>query len=207
MNRFLGATIAILAATTAAAQDAGELSVAAGVSTLGANLEAAFQPDPSYRIRGGLIGGIDVSYEESDADSELAGDAELGGLMLLGDYYPLQNGWRLSGGLFFSNTELSATGTTDVEGLGTEAVSISAAFTNEVSPMITTGYDLAFGDGWSFNSEAGIIFTGGIDLEFVADNELVQDDVDNDPDVQEAIADAGDINIFPYIGLSLSYRF
>lgn len=207
MKNLCAACLVAFTASAASAQDAGDVSVAVGVSTLGANLEAAYQIDPSYRLRGALIGGIDFSYEESDADGEFEGDIQLGGLALIGDFYPLQNGWRVSGGLFFSHSELNATGTAEIDGVGPQAVTTTAAFASDVAPMITTGYDLGFGDGWSFNTEAGLIFTGGIDLDFTADDSLIQDQVDADPDVQQAKADAEDISVYPYVSLSLSYRF
>ncbi len=207
MKNFYAACLVVLGASAATAQDTGDISVALGVSSLGGNIEAAYQIDPSYRVRGALIGGVDYSYEESDDDADFEGSIELGGLALIGDFYPLQNGWRVSGGLFFSNTELSATGTADIEGLGEEAVETTASFANDISPMITTGYDLRFGDGWSFNSEVGLIFTGGIDIDYTATDPLVQDQVDDDPDLQEAQDDAEDISIFPYISLTMSYQF
>ena len=199
--------MAILVAGTANGQEAGDISAGVGISSLGANLEAAYQIDPTYRVRGAFIGGIDVSYEESDADGEFEGNFQLGGLALIGDFYPLQNGWRVSGGLFFSSSELSATGTADIDGLGDQDVELTAEFSSAIAPMVTTGYDLRFGDGWSFNSEIGLIFTGGIDLEVTADDPLVQGQVDDDADLQDAIDDAADISLYPYIGFGLSYTF
>jgi hypothetical protein len=73
--------------------------------------------------------------------------------------------------------------------------------------MFTTGYDMAFGTGWSFNSEIGVIFNGGIDLTVTAGNPAIQQDVDDDTDVQAAKSDANDVSILPYIGVSLGYRF
>lgn len=207
MKNFCAACLVVLGANTATAQETGEYSVALGVSTLGGNIEAAYQIDPTYRVRGALIGGIDETYEETDDDVEFEGSLEVGGLAVIGDFYPMQGGWRVSGGLFFSNTELTASGTAEIDGLGTESVETKATFENAVSPMITTGYDLRFGDGWSFNSEAGLIFTGGIDLEFTATDPLVQDEVDADTDLQEAQEDAADVNIYPYLSLTVSYQF
>lgn len=197
-----------LSASVATAQEAGDTSVALGLSTFGANIEAAYQIDPTYRVRGALMGGLSFDYEESDADGEFDGSFDLGGLAVLGDFYPVQNGWRVSGGLFFSNTELSATGTADIDGVvGAQSVTTSAKFANDIAPMITTGYDASFGDGWSFNSEIGVIFTGGIDLDVQADNALVQGQVDDDADVQEAKADAEDIIALPYLSLTVGYSF
>lgn len=206
MKSFFPACMAILVAGIANAQEAGDISAAVGISSLGANLEAAYQIDPTYRVRGAFIGGIDVSYEESDADGEFEGNFQLGGLALLGDFYPLQSGWRISGGLFFSNSELSATGTTDVDGVDIDAET-TAEFSSAIAPMVTTGYDLRFGDGWSFNSEIGLIFTGGIDLAVTADDPTLQSEIDDDADVQDAIDDAADISLYPYIGFGLSYTF
>ena len=207
MKSLYAACVIGFAASAANAQESGDVSVALGFSTLGANLEAAYRIDPSFRVRGALIGGVDVSYEESDEDADFEGDAELGGFALLGDYYPTHGGWRLSGGVFFSNSELNATGTADIDGLGVEAVTTTAAFKNDISAMITTGYDVTMGGGWSFNSEIGLILTGGIDVDFIADNPLVQDQVDADADLQETKDDFEDITIYPYIGLSVSYSF
>lgn len=197
-----------LSASAATAQDAGDTSVALGLSTFGANIEAAYRIDPSYRVRGALMGGLNLDYEESDADGDFEGSFDLGGMAVLGDFYPMQNGWRVSGGVFFSNTELSATGTTSIDGvIGDQSVTTTAKFSSEIAPMLTTGYDLTFGDGWSFNSEIGVIFNGGIDLDVVADNAAVQDQVDNDADVQEAKDDAKDISVLPYLSLTFGYSF
>ncbi len=118
----------------------------------------------------------------------------------------MQNGWRISGGVFFSNTELSATGTVDVSGVDEEAT-VSAAFANDITPMLTTGYEWRFSDGWSLNTEAGVLFIGGIDVDFDATDASAQDSIDNDPEVQDAIDDAGDINAFPYLSIGVSYTY
>lgn len=196
-----------LLSTAAMAQDAGDTSISLGVSTFGANIEAAYQINPSYRVRGALMGGLSFDYDESGADGDFIGDFTLGGVAILGDYYPMQNGWRVSGGVFFSNTELNTTGTTNIDGHGDESVSLAAKFSNEISPMLTTGYDWSFGSGWSLNSEIGVVFNGGIDLDVTADNAAIQQDVDDDADVQQAKADAQDIVALPYIGLTVAYRF
>lgn len=184
------------------AQETGDVTIGAGLSTFGANLEAAYQIDPQWRARGALMGGISADYEETDNGDTVEGDFDLGAFAVLADYYPLQNGWRVSGGLLLSNTELSASGTA-----AGEAATVSGEFANPASPMITTGYDLRFGQGWSFNSEIGVVFNGGIDLEFTADNPLNQAVIDADADVQDAISDASDIVALPYLSLGFSYRF
>ncbi|MCK0096985.1 hypothetical protein MWU60_15520 [Yoonia sp. F2084L] len=186
----------------ATAQEAGDVTVGTGLSTFGLNLEGAYQIDPQWRARGALMGGISASYDETEDGDTAEGDFDLGGLALLADYYPTQSGWRVSGGLFLSNTELSASGTS----AGQDA-ELSAEFANQVAPMVTTGYDWRFGDGWSFNSEVGVVFTGGIDLEVNATGSGNQAIIDADPDVQDAISDAEDVVALPYLSFGVSYTF
>lgn len=215
----LFATIAIIslsASTLVSAQDQGDVSVALGVSTFGANLEAAYVIDQNFRVRGALMGGISLDESGSDGDSgTYDGEATLGGVALLGDYYPMANGWRLSGGVFFSSTEIDALAEasvdTPIEIDGVDQVSGSvrtvAKFENTVAPMITTGYNLQFGDGWNFSSEIGLIYTGGIDLEATAGGAIDQATIDDDPEYQDALDDARDLTLLPYLGFTVSYQF
>lgn len=202
LKTLLAATALTTIGTMATAQEAGDVTVGTGLSTFGLNLEGAYQIDPQLRVRGALMGGISTSYKETENGDTAEGDFNLGGLGLLADYYPTQSGWRVSGGLFVSNTELIADGTS----AGQDA-ELSAEFANKVAPMVTTGYDWRFGEGWSFNSEVGVIFTGGIDLEVNATGAGNQAIIDADEDVQDAISDAEDLIALPYVSLGVSYRF
>ncbi len=200
------ATILATAGASASAQDVGDVVIGGGLSTFGLNLEGAYQIDPQLRARAAFMGGFGADYEETDEDGTLEGSFDLGGFAVLADYYPMQNGWRVSGGLFLSNTELSATGTVDL-GLTTEAATVSADFENDIAPMITTGYDWGFGNGWALTSEVGAVFVGGVNLEFEADDPTAQAEIDDDPDVQEAISDASDVSVVPYVGIGVSFNF
>ncbi len=206
----LSATALTVVCSAASAQDAGDVSVGLGLSNFGVNLEGAYQIDPQWRARGAIMGGLSTDFEDDDDGDTIEGEFDLGGAALLADYYPMQGGWRVSGGLFISNTELSATGNvqTGTIALPVESgATVTAEFENTVSPMITTGYDWQFSDGWSFNSEIGAIFTGGIDVSYAATLPADQAAIDADAEVQEAISDASDINAIPYISLGVSYRY
>lgn len=198
----------LLVSSVANAQEAGGYTVGSGLSFFGANLELGYTIDPNWRARGAIMGGFNADFSETDEDVNVDGEFDLGGAALLADYYPTQSGWRVSGGLFFSNTELTATGTVDVgDPVVTEDATLTAKLANEVSPMITTGYDWSFADGWALTSEIGAIFGGGIDVSIVSDDPDAQAEIDADADVQELIQDASDIVAVPYLSLGLSYRF
>lgn len=222
MIRYITIVFAVLFAPFAMAQEnrgtvntpsainetpAPDVIVGLGVSTLGANLEAAYRMNPTYQVRGVVMGGIDIDYDETSDDGEFNGNLTLGGVALMGDFYPLQTGWRVSGGLLFSGSELTATGTADVEGAMNVDADIEARFASEIAPMITTGYDVAMGERWSLNTEAGLIFIGGIDLTYTASDPTLQDELDNDPDLRETVEDASDIPIYPYASITVSFRF
>ncbi len=198
----LFAATALTALSTMASAETGDVTVGAGLSTFGLNLEGAYQIDPQWRARGALMGGFSANYEETSDGDTAEGDFNLGGLAVLADYYPMQNGWRLSGGLFISNTELSAEGTS----AGEEA-EVTAEFSNALAPMITTGYDWNFAEGWALTAELGAIFTGGIDLEVTATGAGNQDTIDADQDVQDSIDDAKDVVALPYIAFGVSYTY
>ncbi|MEM6312107.1 MAG: hypothetical protein AAF754_18930 [Pseudomonadota bacterium] len=222
MKLFIALALALLLAPPVVAQQAADVSenapviaetplpdvvVGMGISTLGANIEAAYRLNPTYRVRGIVMGGVDIAYDAEDASGDFVGDVVLGGVAIMGDFFPLQSGWRLSGGLFLSNAELRATGTAEVEGGGTVDADIDARFASEIAPMVTTGYDIGFGRGWSLNTEAGVIFTGGIDVTYTAEDPALQDALDSDADVQDVVESAADLPIYPYASLTVSFQF
>ncbi len=198
-------------ASTAQSREAGDATVALGLSTFGANVELGYQTNPQWRVRGALMGGYSLSETDEDGLETTEVEAQLGAVALLADYYPVASGWRVSAGLLFSNNEIDALVSGDVEVNDVvypgETFEVAAKFENEIAPMITTGYELGFGDGWSFNSEVGIIMIGGIDLTATASNATIQDEIDNDADYQDAQDDASDLSVLPYVGLNVSYQF
>lgn len=207
MKSIVSAALISAAATAASAQDMGDITVGAGLSTFGANLEAAYQVNPTLRLRGALMGGVDATYSDTDtAGVTVTGDAQLGGVALLADYYPTGGAWRLSGGVFFSNTDLTASGEVDLP-TGPEAATITAAFSSDVAPMVTAGYEYRFGGGWSLNLEGGVVYTDGIDVTFTATDPTAQAEIDADADVVDAISTAKDVVVWPYLSLGVTYRF
>ena len=202
MKNLIAIATAALCASAATAQDVGQASAGLGISTYGINLEGAYRIDPSYGVRGVFISGPSAEYEETDDVGTIEGDAELGGLMIMGDFYPNQGDWRISGGLFFSQNEVSASG--EIDG---DAATASIKFENEVAPIVTTGYEWGFADGWSLTPEIGLIYTGGLAVEYTAENPADQATIDADPDVQDAIEDGEDIVLLPYLAFTVSYQF
>ncbi len=210
------AALGLVVATSGQTQESGEVVVALGVSSFGGNLEAGYNLADNIRLRGALMGGLSYSETENiNGDTTYDIDGQLGGVATLVDYYPTDSGWRVSGGLFFSNTsfdgftEATAGDPIVIDGVtyGDGSLTTDARFNNEIAPMLTTGYDLRFGDGWAVNTEVGAVFVDGVDLNVTAGGDIPQSEVDEDADYQNLREDAADLALYPYLGLSVSFSF
>ena len=191
----LAATAIGAAATASAAQDFSDLSVGVGVTNFGLSLEAEWDVSPQMGVRGMLMGGFSLD-DEFDVDGETVdGEADLGGFAVVADYYPLANPWRVSGGLFFSNSEV--TGEVSDEGITYDG---EIKFKNEVAPLITTGFSTQVAQGWSVSGDIGVIVSS---LEVSSDDttDIVQDDI------AELNDDLEDVPVLPFIGFAVSYSY
>lgn len=212
------ASSALLAAP-AMAQQQGDTTAALGLSTFGANAELGYFIQDNLRVRGALMGGLSASGSFEDSDEFGSGtfdyDGQLGGASVMLDYYPTQTGWRLSGGAFFSNTDFSGTAVAsgadsfefDGQVFTSGDFTTTAKFKNEVSPVVTTGYDWTWDNGFSIGTEVGAVITGGIDLAATSTDGSIQSAIDGDADYQQARRDAADIKAYPYLSVVVGYKF
>ncbi|MEM8657151.1 MAG: hypothetical protein AAGF22_03560 [Pseudomonadota bacterium] len=152
-----------------------------------------------------------TDFEGTDAEF----DVGLGGVAVLGDFYPNESGWRISAGVFYSTIEGvavadAANGGFEYNGItfnGDERLTARARFNNTVSPMITTGYDINFGRNFMITGEIGAIFTGGVNLTARGNSPALQAALDADRDVQRAIRNADDFKVYPYASIMARFRF
>ncbi len=200
---------------TATAQNIGDTTVSLGASTFGANLEAAYQLDSQWRVRGALMGGINYDDTSEEEGNEYNIDASLGAFAVLADYYPTMSGWRISGGLLVNRTSLDATTIANAEsGIEIDGetfdegrLTLSGGFAKTVSPMITTGYDYRFNNAWSISGEIGVVYTGGIDLDARGSTTELQNAIDGSQDFQDIRDDASDLDFYPYLSVTVGYSF
>ena len=192
----------IIAATTlctfgaaATAQDVGDVSAGVGITNFGLSLEGEYMAAPQIGIRGMIMGGLSLDDEFELDEATVDGEANFGGFALIGDYYPFANPWRISGGLFFSTSEITGDvtdGLTTYEG--------ENGLTNGIAPLITTGFSAEIAPGWSLSGDLGVIISS---LEVSSDDAdpLVQADID------ELNSDLEDIPVLPFFGVAVSYSY
>ncbi|NDV02603.1 hypothetical protein [Pseudoroseicyclus tamaricis] len=194
----LSAAAAALAASLAApalAQDVGDVNVGAGLSTLGGVVEGSYQITPEFAVRGIANGTFGLGVESSLEEYEFDGEAQLGGVGLLADYYPNGANFRFSGGLYVPTGGLEGTFTSDDRTFEGEA-----GFAEEVAPMATVGYRYAFTSGLTLSAEAGAIFS---------DYEVTTDSADpaDQAEAQRLSDDANDWAAYPYVALTAGFSF
>lgn len=203
---------ALFAGHTAIAQD-GNTRFGLGVSTMGATLEGAYRINERFALRG-LLAGINASDKQTIDGIDYDVDGQLGGLGLLVDYYPGQSGFRLSGGAFISRTEFTGSATAnspgDIDIDGTpiavgDSVTTSVEFGRKVAPMLTLGYDQSLGKGWTLSGEIGAIISGDFNVDIDAPAYVSATDIANEED--SIRNDLNQLGVYPYVGLSVSYRF
>lgn len=183
------------AGTGVTAQQVGDVTVGLSLTNFGVALQGEYRLQPNLGARAMLMGGFSIEDEFEVEDTTVDGKAELGGFAIVADYYPLSNPWRVSGGLFLSNSEV--TGEFTDGGLPYQG---ELTFENDVAPLITTGFAYPFGSGWSFSGDAGVIVSS-LKVSSDSPDQTVQDDI------AELNDDLSDIPVFPFIGFAVSYTY
>ncbi|UTH74797.1 hypothetical protein [Chromobacterium sp. IIBBL 290-4] len=106
-TKILSAIALIGAALSAhAADDAARFAIGAGVGTTGFDLMATYKLADSVNLRG-VLSGFDYSTSGNyGTDTHYDAKFKLFQAGLLADYFPFDNGFRLSGGLVANNTKI-----------------------------------------------------------------------------------------------------
>ena len=196
-----------LAPGIAVAQETAPFAVGAGVSTLGLTLEGSYRINDRFGMRApfGYFAYDDTLTEDG---TDFDADVTIGGVGLLGDFYPGTGGLRLSGGAFFNGYggEGNATGDATVNGVDYSGVDLllDAEPENTVMPMLSIGYDGDLGGGWMLSADLGAMYAGdwSVDLEDRA-GVVAQGDID--AEVEDISGDLPEI--IPYLKLTATFRF
>lgn len=203
------AAVSVAAPFAAQAQDA-KLSVGLGASTMGAELELVYPYSQAMSFRGFYAGGLTRDFVETQGDLDYDVNAKLGGFGALVDFHPFTSGWRFSGGVFASDTSITASSTvTSATTIGdndyfTGTVNGTVKFKRKIAPMVSVGYDWKFENGWSVNADLGAIVTG-LKATGSGSGAISQDDIDKEvADIQDEL---DKIPAIPYIAFGVNYRF
>jgi hypothetical protein len=218
-RRFASTLTALVAGLTAGAAQAGEAYGNLGVP--GAMLGYAHSVNSSVGLRADVATLGSISRDFTEEGITYQGKIKSNRLGLYADYFPLQGGFRLTGGLSFGNTRVHLKskfdGTTPVT-LGNTTVVPSANdyFNAEVKFPSTMPY---LGIGWGHQArEQGFGFVADLGVligkaklttsqNVVANHPGVISQADVDAETQKLRDGVGDVKVIPQVSVGLSYRY
>lgn len=215
MNKFSTLLISCLGASCLMAQD---VSIGLVGSTLGGGVEATTSLTNNLNVRG-LVTGFNYSKSTTESDISYDGDLKMLGAGAMLDYYPFESGVRLSVGGIYNGTKLSLTGTPasgstyEINGITYSAAEVGTLTGKveygKVMPYIGIGFANPLkGSAFTVGMDIGALFgTPETSLEATgaAANPALAADIEQER--QELKKSAGDLTAYPYIAISLSYRF
>lgn len=167
----------------------------------------------------GELNHFSMSYTTDSGDNSYKGRLKLGGLALLGDYFPLQSPFRLTAGVVANKGELSATATPAVGTYTFNGVAYAATSSDkvsgkikfgDVSPYLGIGYGHASGDkpGFSFFADVGVIFQRpAAELSVQGNIRALVTDADIAEETRKLQDSADKFRNYPVIKLGVAYRF
>lgn len=197
------------------------LGVSPQIGTLGIGINVAKSITPQVNGRLGFsFGKLDASRTDSGIsyDSQL----NLSSVQLFGDYYPSSNsGFRVTGGLVAQNNTFSVTskpsnGTYTIDNTQYPASAVGNLtgeykYANSIAPYVGIGIGKSTSDGFGFNADLGVMFTGAPKVSLNASNptfntnSVTRTQLDNQ--VRRTEGDLRGFNVYPVISVGLSYGF
>jgi hypothetical protein len=197
------------------------LGVSTGIGTLGIGVNVAKSLTPQLNGRLGFnFGKLDASRNDSGIsyDSQL----NLSSVQLFGDYYPFRSsGFRVTGGLVAQNNTFSVTskpsnGNYTIDNTQYSASAVGSLtgeykYANSIAPYVGIGIGKSTSDGFGFNADLGVMFTGAPKVSLNAsnptfnNNPITRTQLDNQ--VRQTESDLKGFNVYPVISVGLSYGF
>lgn len=218
------ATSTILSSVTYAAENTdGNIAIGAKIGTIGLGLEARTPLLDNVYARIGINGAQFNQKTTAYEGVVYKSKASLLTIPLMVDYHPIDNsGFRLSAGIAYNGNKITAKAnpTQDVTINNTlytaaELGSIKTKLTlgNAIAPIVSVGYDSSFicDNAWSFNAEAGVMFSGKPKIK-VSSTGLLSDDIDTQRDLEFNANKSLNkvkkyLKIFPILSVGFKYNF
>ena len=139
------------------------------------------------------------------AGSVLAIDLKLDSLQLLGDWYPSDGGFRVSGGVVINNNKITVAGTGNVNNIPA-TVNAEVKLSDGLTPYVGIGFSTRPKDakGFGFIADLGIMFQNPKST-LTATGAVTQGDIDTqNAKIQDAI---NKLKTMPVLAFGVSYSF
>ncbi|MEM6783086.1 MAG: hypothetical protein AAF624_05055 [Bacteroidota bacterium] len=213
MTRFL-LLLALLALPGLAIAQTGGLALRVGTTGVGGDVMFGVNDRVQVRASGTFLPYSTTYLQEDDrVDVSYEADAQLFTVSGLLDYYPFKNVVRLSTGIVYNASSVSALGTPaesyttggrtfSPEQLGTVQAEVSHSA--QIQPYVGLGFGNPLSGGrFGLMLDMGVFYTGSPAVTMEA-TEMLAPTAENAPAIQEALSP---LTIYPAISLALSVRF
>ena len=225
------ASIAIGAAQAHAADGMpGQVQVGAHGGTLGFGVNVGLDISEKFAARA-LFNTLGLDYEETESGNEFNGDLDLQTIGLVTDWHPFAGGFRVTGGAFLNNNEISAVATGEElefgEGKYDGRFDLLLDF-ERFAPYLGAGWTSGpIGDpGFSFSVDAGLLYqraprlsgsgtadgcsfsiSRGGDATVRGCTDAAELEADLEQEHMDLADDLEDFEWYPVLAIGVSYRF
>lgn len=221
MKKIVSTALLILSTTLLVADEAKEYNTAMKLSTLGLGFDISTPINDKLSARFNL-NGASYSDTQSEDGNDYEGSLELLTAGILLDYYPFQNNFRLSSGVYYNGNgftgSVTPTSTTTVEIGGTTytnadigSLNTDISF-NSLAPYLGLGWgNNARDKGWGFTFDLGAMFhgTGEANLNATVINQTIANQIASDiaKEEQDINDNLADIKVYPVVSIGVNYSF
>lgn len=201
---------AVLAAAMCAAHAGDNGTIYTQIGTNGVGIGYAASVAPDWAVRGQINALPKTSFSGDVGDfgstSQMTIDINWSSVQLVGDWYPGDGGFRLSGGLVLNNNKITIAGTGNVNNKPA-TVNAEIKMSDTVAPYVGIGYSTRpkAAKGFGFNYDLGVMFQNPKSTLTATGAGVTQADIDaQNAKVQEAI---DKLKVSPVLGIGVSYAF
>lgn len=216
----LGALVTLSAMTAAHAQ----VGVTGSVGTTGVGLHVSVPVAQQLNARFG-VNGLGYSHDGSTSDVDYDFKLKMRTVDALLDYFPMNGGFRLSGGIVYNGNKIDANGRPNATGTYTLNGRTYAAATvgtlngqidfRNIAPYLGIGWGNAVAKekGWGFSADLGVLFQGsprtslsntGCTAPAPVCAQIASDVAAENRSLQD---EAKDFKAFPVVRVGVSYKF
>ena len=198
-----------------------ELNTALKAGTLGYGFDISTPINQSFSARFNL-NGLSYSDTQNSDGNDFSGTLDLFTAGALVDYYPFENNFRLSSGLYYNGNGFtgrvtpSSTVTVDINNNTYSSADLghldSTISFNTIAPYAGLGWgNDAHDKGWGFTFDLGVMYHGtpSVDLTAVDVNPAIANEIATNLVIEEQNAnnDLSSYKFYPVLSLGVNYSF
>jgi hypothetical protein len=206
-NKIAQIALAVAALPVAAvAGDMGTVYTQIGSNGLGLGYAKSVSQDWAVRGQYNALPKTSFSGDVGDfgAGNTLTIDIAWSSVQLLGDWYPGEGGFRVSGGVVFNNNKITLAGTGTVNNTPNQTVNAEIKMSDSVAPYVGIGYSTRPKDakGFGFTYDLGVMFQNP--KATLTSSAPASETAAQQVKVQEAI---DKLKVMPALSIGVSYSF